>query len=86
MTFPCDKCGACCRNLRRSALYAGLDRGDGVCRYLAGNLCSIYDQRPLLCRVEESYRAFFADALDWETYCRLNREACVVLKNLEKEK
>ena len=48
--FYCDRCGACCRNLRKSKLYAELDRGDGTCRYLAGNLCSIYENRPLLCR------------------------------------
>lgn len=43
--FYCDRCGACCRNLRKSKLYAELDRGDGTCRYLAGNLCSIYENR-----------------------------------------
>ena len=53
--FHCDKCGICCRSLRRSPLYRELDRGDGVCRYLDGNLCSIYATRPLLCRVDESY-------------------------------
>ena len=52
--FHCDKCGICCRSLRRSPLYSGLDRGDGVCRYLDGNLCSIYATRPLLCRMDES--------------------------------
>jgi len=86
MMFPCDKCGACCRSLHRSALYADLDRGDGICRYLTGNLCSIYPQRPLLCRVEDSYHTFFSNALDWETYRRLNQEACVVLRNAEKER
>ena len=41
--FECDKCGACCRSLKRSELYSKLDRGDGVCKYLNDNLCSIYD-------------------------------------------
>lgn len=35
-----------------------LHDGDGVCRFLDGNLCSIYDERPPLCRVDESYYLF----------------------------
>lgn len=78
--FQCDKCGACCRNLRLSPLYKELDRGDGVCRYLNGNLCSIYDKRPLICRVDDSYNEFFKDKLSLEEYYRLNCEACTKLK------
>ena len=32
-----------------------LDRWDGVCRYLQNNLCSIYEHRPLVCRIDENY-------------------------------
>jgi len=39
--FQCDRCGCCCRNLHKSEIYAELDRGDGVCKYLLGNLCTI---------------------------------------------
>ena len=53
--FKCDKCGECCRHLNESDLYIELDRGDGVCKYLDGNLCSIYENRPLHCRIDESY-------------------------------
>ena len=59
MMFPCDKCGECCRNLNLSKVYSELDRGDGVCRYLDGNLCSIYQNRPVLCRIDESYEIFY---------------------------
>lgn len=45
--FECDKCGECCRHLKDILIYAELDRGDGICRYLKGNLCSIYEERPL---------------------------------------
>ena len=47
--WTCQKCGTCCR-------FAGLithplDRGDGVCKYLdENNLCSIYEDRPDMCR------------------------------------
>lgn len=78
--FQCDKCGACCRNLRLSSLYKELDRGDGVCKYLDGNLCSIYDNRPLICRVDDSYNVLFKDKLSREEYYRLNYESCIKLK------
>lgn len=78
--FQCDQCGLCCKNLRLSPLYEELDRGDGVCKYLKGNLCSIYSKRPLLCRIDESYEVFFKDSLSKEEYYRLNHEMCNKLK------
>lgn len=78
--FVCDKCGACCRNLNRSPLYAELDKGNGVCRHLVGNLCSIYEDRPLLCRVDESYEAFFKDYMTREEFYRMNYACCKMLK------
>ena len=78
--FKCDMCGECCRNIRLSPLYSELDDGTGACRYLVGNKCSIYSARPLLCRVDESYEAFFSEAMTKEEYYRLNYEACENLK------
>lgn len=80
--FFCDKCGACCRHLDLSPLYAELDRGDGVCKFLDNNLCSIYDSRPLLCRVDDMYQAYFKNMMSRDDYERLNRENCAKLKNL----
>lgn len=80
MTFPCEKCGACCRHLDRSPLYKPLDAGDGVCRYLRGNLCSIYDSRPLLCRVDDCYDAFFSGQMTREEFYALNQKVCRELK------
>lgn len=79
--FKCDMCGECCRNLDKSPLYAELDTGNGACRYLTGNKCSIYDSRPLLCRIDESYDAFFKDIITIDEYYRLNYEVCNILKN-----
>ena len=56
--FRCNKCGECCRNLQGISIYADLDRGDGICKYLKGNLCSIYNERPLLCRIDDCYEHF----------------------------
>lgn len=82
--FECDKCGCCCRHLDKSELYKELDRGDGICRYLEGNICSIYETRPVLCRVDLSYDLYFKDYMDREEYYRLNRETCKKLKEEEK--
>lgn len=81
--FTCDKCGECCRHLNRSELYKDLDRGDGICIYLEGDLCSIYDERPLLCRIDESYKVFFSSLYTKEEYYRLNKKAC---DNMKKDK
>ena len=80
MKFKCDKCGACCRNLNMSELYSDLDSGDGTCKYLVGNLCSIYNERPLKCRIEESYYAFFSDEMSKEAFYQKNYEMCEQLK------
>lgn len=82
--FKCNKCGACCRNIGGSLIYNELDRGDGICKYLEGNLCSIYDQRPLMCRVDESYEIFWKHIMSIEDYYDLNYRACNNLKKLGK--
>ncbi len=81
--FQCDQCGECCRNLRKSRIYKELDRGDGVCRYLVGNLCSIYNNRPLLCRIDEAYEKIFKEHISIEEYYQSNYEMC---KELKKER
>lgn len=81
--FKCDCCGCCCRNIYKSELYSDLDRGDGTCKYLTGNLCSIYDNRPLLCRVDECYELFFKDTMKLDEYYRLNMKECRKLKKIK---
>lgn len=81
--FLCDRCGNCCRNLHKSVLYANLDIGNGTCKYLKENLCSIYDERPLLCRVDECYDVYFKKIMEKEEYYRQNKMICRKLKNKE---
>jgi Fe-S-cluster containining protein len=52
--------------------YKDLDRGDGVCKFLNENLCSIYEQRPLLCRVDESWEKIFSSKMSREDFYELN--------------
>lgn len=80
--FKCDMCGACCRHLDLSPLYQELNRGDGVCKYLNGNLCSIYEKRPDLCRIYEGYMLFFKDLMSLDEYYEKTQEACKILKNI----
>lgn len=81
--FQCEKCGACCRNLDKSSIYAELDSGGGVCKYLKGNQCSIYNDRPLLCRIDECYDVFFKDQYSLEEYYELNYQVCKKLKQCD---
>ncbi len=74
--FHCEKCGSCCRHIDLSPLYQELDRGDGICKYLSGNLCSIYEKRPLLCRVDASYDIFFHNLMEKDTYYQYNYGFC----------
>lgn len=79
--FPCDKCGKCCRNLQNVALYDDLNRGDGICKNLdtQTNLCTIYDTRPLKCRIIDSY-ALYSDQMSFENYISINQKSCKILK------
>lgn len=81
--FNCNHCGCCCRNLDKSFIYAPLDRGDGVCKYLIGNDCKIYNDRPLLCRVDESYEKLFSHLYTKEDYYKLNKLSCNNLRKSE---
>lgn len=80
MMFECDKCGECCRNLDKSPIYNDLHNGNGICRYLKGNLCSIYERRPLFCRVDECYEVMFKEKFGYEEYLQLNYKYCKELK------
>lgn len=81
--FYCERCGCCCRNLDKSELYSELDRGDGVCMYLSGNDCLIYNERPLFCRVDECYRLFFSQYMDLDEYYKINKNECKKMKESE---
>lgn len=80
--FPCTQCGCCCKQVFRSELTAYLDKGDGCCRYLASdNTCSIYEDRPDICRVDLQYKVFFSSTMTWNNFIDLNVEACNFLQS-----
>ncbi|AUZ76703.1 MULTISPECIES: YkgJ family cysteine cluster protein [Aeromonas] len=77
-TFPCSACGQCCRRVNESSKTAFLDRGDGVCKHFdeQSNLCRIYSERPLVCRVEEYYLANMSELISWDEFVHINVEIC----------
>lgn len=83
--FECDKCGSCCKNLKKIGEYFDLDRGDGICKYLKKNICSIYDSRSLICRVDEYYDRFLKNVMSLEAYYKINYEICKKMKEQEKK-
>ena len=76
--FNCDKCGLCCMKINQSSIYLELDRGDGICKFfnLRDHLCSIYDNRPVICNIDKMYQMYFSTKLSLEEYYDLNYKAC----------
>lgn len=85
MSFQCEKCGLCCRNLNKNKLYNSLHGGDGVCKYLniKTNLCAIYQNRPILCNVDRSYEKYFVNLFTLDEFHLLNHKGCEMLWNME---
>ncbi|UXZ05860.1 YkgJ family cysteine cluster protein [Moraxella nasicaprae] len=82
-TFPCTACGQCCRRIHLSEMTAFLDRGDGICHHLdcQTNLCQIYNDRPLVCRVEDYYKTYLINQISWEEFVDINVQVCKNLQN-----
>lgn len=77
MSFPCTRCGLCCKEIHRVPELADFHNGDGVCRnYSEEHGCLIYDTRPLLCRIDEGYEQLFRQSLSVDEYYRKNAEWC----------
>lgn len=86
--FKCSRCGLCCKNIGVSRLYADLNRGDGICKFFDQNssLCTIYENRPLICNVDAMYTTYFADKMSKSEFYELNYAGCQVLKQLQKNR
>jgi Fe-S-cluster containining protein len=80
--FECDKCGQCCKNIGKREELKEYDRGDGICKYLDldSNLCKIYENRPLVCRVDLMYENFYKEFYTKQEFYELNYKVCEYLK------
>jgi Fe-S-cluster containining protein len=59
MSFPCSGCGCCCKRVGKAIETYGIDfpykvDASGTCEMLDEEyLCKVYEDRPLICRVDE---------------------------------
>lgn len=80
-SFPCDSCGLCCRRIGGIQGFEALDDGNGTCIHLnEQDQCSIYENRPLHCRIKEGYDVLFAADMNWNEYVLSNVTVCETLK------
>lgn len=81
--FPCTACGQCCKNVYLSEQTNYLNRGDGTCRHFDDEtlLCNIYEQRPLICRIEEYHEKYLSHLYEWDGFVKMNLEVCEQLKD-----
>lgn len=70
--FACNGCGGCCRRVKM--IHPDWPtKPDGSCVHLTPfSRCAIYEQRPLVCRVDEMRPA----GISVERWHQLNAEVC----------
>ena len=85
LSFPCVGCGACCRNVGRIKGFTEPFDEDGVCTHLqSDNSCAIYEDRPLICRVDTLYKdvpALQERYPDKQQYYKENLKGCKLMLN-----
>ncbi len=88
LVFPCSKCGICCKNIDKVPELKPYDLGNGTCKYLDlnTNLCTIYDTRPDICRVDKMYEIHFKNIYSKEEFYELNLKSCEYLQGKENSK
>ncbi len=79
--FPCTQCGKCCQNVHLAEETRFLDRGDGTCKHYSdsGKQCTVYADRPDICRVDRQYEMNYANRYSWDEFVDLNLQVCAVL-------
>lgn len=81
--FECDQCGKCCEQVGLSEIYKFLSDETGKCKFLKDNKCSIYYERPFVCRVDEMYEHYYKYLMTRNEYYELNYQGCKFLKSKE---
>lgn len=80
MSFPCNKCGLCCKAVSKIPELAYLADETGACIYLAGTLCGIYEKRPILCNIDKAYDLYFSKVMTRKEWYAVNELACKTLQ------
>jgi Fe-S-cluster containining protein len=81
MSFPCTKCGACCKNISGFGLPTKPETTE--CLYLGeNNECKVYDTRPDVCRIDDIYNKSFQN-LDKDYFYKVTADSCNYLIDKE---
>lgn len=81
--FSCTVCGECCRQVKLAEETKSFDRGDGTCRHFNDHTkqCNIYDERPLICRVDAMFDNHYHKTMTRSEFYRLNAVCCNILQD-----
>lgn len=58
------------------------DSGDGTCKYLRKNLCTVFEQRPNICRTEYMFRKYYSKTMTYAEFETKSLDACMQIKAL----
>lgn len=85
--FQCDQCGCCCRRIGEVDFAKHMALSNGTCKFLdtKTNLCTIYEKRPIFCRVDEFYEKFLSDRMTKENFYLQNKMVCQKFKSEREE-
>ena len=74
--FSCRKCGECCRVISHIDELKELQGINGHCIHLVANLCSIYSERPNLCRGDYVFGEYFQKHMSYQEFLKLSESFC----------
>jgi len=76
--FPCTGCGACCQNITNIEELKEHDLGNGTCKHLdhISNKCTIYNDRPNICRIDEMFDLVYSKKFTRKEFYIENAKAC----------
>lgn len=85
--YKCENCGACCRFWNPAKYDPTIVDKNGNCKYLDLNTkkCTIYDNRPIFCRIEAWYHANedINKNYSYEEFIRQQKIGCDILIKLK---
>jgi len=80
--FPCTGCGLCCQNISDIKELETFDLGNGVCKYfnILDNVCTIYEERPDICRVDKMFELKYQQFFTKKVFYQENARVCNLLQ------
>ena len=76
--FPCSGCGLCCQNIKNINELKEYDLGNGICMHFDSktNSCNIYDERPIICRVDKMFELKYNKQFNKDDFYIVNANVC----------